>query len=64
MEKLLRDNITVTEDDLRLLAIRRANSVKSFLVEQGPVAPERLFIMEPEVNEAGSTAARVEMTIR
>jgi hypothetical protein len=51
MEKLLRDNIIITEDDLRLLAIQRANEVKSFLVEAGPVEPERLFIIEPKIDE-------------
>jgi hypothetical protein len=64
MEKLLRDNIIITEDDLRLLAIQRANAVKSFLVAEGPVEPERLFIIEPENAAAENTLARVEMTIK
>jgi len=64
MEKLLRDNIKITEDDLRLLAIQRANGVKSFLVSAGPVEPERLFIIEPEIAAEGSTTPRVEMTIK
>ena len=64
MEKLLRDNIIITEDDLRLLAIQRANSVKSFLVSAGPVEPERLFIIEPEIAAEESTAPRVEMAIK
>jgi len=64
MEKLLRDNIIITEDDLRLLAIQRANGVKSFLVSTGPVEPERLFIIEPEIAAEESTTPRVEMTIK
>ena len=64
MEKLLRDNIIITEDDLRLLAIQRANAVKSFLTEAGPVEPERLFVIEPEIAADESTAQRVEMTIK
>ena len=64
MEKLLRDNIIITEDDLRLLAIQRANTVKSFLVEVGPVEPERLFIIEPEIGADKSTEPKVEMTIK
>ena len=64
MEKLLRDNIIITADDLRLLAIQRAEVVKSFLVETGPVESERLFIIEPEISEDKSTAPRVEMSIK
>jgi hypothetical protein len=64
MEKLLRDNIKITEDDLRLLAIQRANGVKSLLVSAGPVEPERLFIIEPEIAAEESTTPRVEMTIK
>ena len=64
MEKLLRDNIVITEDDLRLLALQRANVVKSFLVEEGPVEPERLFIIEPEITAEKSTIPRVEMIIK
>jgi hypothetical protein len=64
MEQLLRDNIIITEDDLRLLAIQRANTVKAFLVEAGPVGPERIFIIEPEIAADKSTDSRVEMTIK
>ncbi|MEN8231461.1 MAG: DUF748 domain-containing protein [Thermodesulfobacteriota bacterium] len=64
MEKLLRDNIIITEDDLRLLAIQRAKRVKSFLVETGPVEPERLFIIEPKTGADGSGAQRVDMVIK
>ena len=64
MEKLLRDNIIITEDDLRLLAIQRANAVKSFLVDAGPVEPERLFVIEPEIGADKSTDSRVEMVIK
>ena len=64
MEKLLRDNIVITEDELRLLAIQRANGVKSFLVSAGPVEAERLFIIEPEISAEESTTPRVEMTIK
>ena len=64
MEKLLRDNIVITEDDLRLLAIERANEVKSFLVEVGPVEPERIFIIEPAINKDADGAPRVDMVIK
>ncbi|MBW2467051.1 MAG: DUF748 domain-containing protein [Deltaproteobacteria bacterium] len=64
MEKLLRDNITVTDDDLRLLAIQRANAVKSYLVETGGIEPERLFILEPQAGEGETGVPQVEMTIK
>jgi len=64
MEKLLRDNITITDDDLRLLALERANAVKSFLVETGTVEPERLFIIEPKTGESETGSPRVDMTIK
>ena len=64
MEKLLRDNIKITDDDLRLLAIDRANVTKSFLVEAGPVEPERIFIVEPTIAEGEGSASRIEMIIK
>lgn len=64
MEKLLRDNIIITDDDLRLLAIARANAVRSFLVQAGPVEPERLFIIEPKTAPDESGFQRVEMIIK
>jgi hypothetical protein len=64
MEKLLRENIVITDEDLRLLAIQRANAVKSFLVETGPVEPERLFIIEPKTVADASGAQQVEMIIK
>ncbi|MFC1843651.1 DUF748 domain-containing protein [Thermodesulfobacteriota bacterium] len=64
MEKLLRDNIIITDDDLRLLAIERANAVKSFLVDTGTVEPERLFILEPKTGADEPGSLRVDMTIK
>jgi len=64
MEKLLRDSITVTDDDLRLLALQRANAVKSYIAAAGPVEPERLFIIEPEAGKDETGAPQVEMTIK
>jgi hypothetical protein len=64
MEKLLRDNIVITEDDLRLLALDRANAVKLFLAETGQIEAERLFIIEPQLGEGESGSQRVDMTIK
>jgi len=64
MEKLLRDNIIITEDDMRLLAIARANGVKSFLVSAGPVEPERIFIVEPAMTGDDGGAKQADMIIK
>jgi len=47
MEKLMVDNIKVTEDDLRLLALERAQNVSDYLQAKGKVEAGRLFLVEP-----------------
>ncbi len=47
MEKLMRDNIEVTKDDLRLLALERAENVSNHLQKEGKVEAGRLFLVEP-----------------
>ncbi|MGZ9898133.1 DUF748 domain-containing protein [Shewanella gaetbuli] len=46
----LKNNQTVNESDLGALAQERAKSVKSFLVEQGNIASDRIFVMESRVH--------------
>ncbi|MGE5752845.1 MAG: DUF748 domain-containing protein, partial [Deltaproteobacteria bacterium] len=48
MEKLMLAHIQVTDDDLRLLAQRRARAVKDFLLASKQVEPERVFLLEPK----------------
>lgn len=48
MEKLMFAYLQVTDDDLRLLAQRRAQAVKDFLVQSKQVEPERVFLVEPK----------------
>ena len=69
MEKLVYDNIQITNDDLRLLAINRATEVKKYLVETGNIQPERIFIIEPDAQidqskEKVDTESRVDLTIK
>jgi len=47
MEKLMVDNIEVTKDDLRLLALQRAQNVSDYLQTKGKVEANRLFLVEP-----------------
>jgi hypothetical protein len=48
MEKLMYTHLQVTDDDLRLLAQRRARAVKDYLVASKQVEPERVFLVEPK----------------
>jgi len=52
MEEFILVRIKVEDEELRLLAIDRANRVLSFLVEEGQVEPGRLFVVEPQLAEA------------
>ncbi len=57
MEKLLYTAIEITENDLRLLAHQRASAAKGYLVDQGKVKVERLYIVRPKV-DTGEEDAR------
>ncbi|MBN1277110.1 MAG: DUF748 domain-containing protein [Deltaproteobacteria bacterium] len=68
MESRLRENIKITEDDLRLLASERAGAVKNYLVYEGKVSADRLFLVQtaslmPEEVEKHK-ANRVELAFR
>ena len=45
MEKLMLANLPATDEDMRALAQRRAEAVQSWLVEQGKVPVERIFLL-------------------
>lgn len=51
MEKLIRTNIMVTDDDLRKLASGRALAVREAIVKSGQVEPARIFLVEPKTLE-------------
>jgi len=48
MEKLLLTNIAIRNDDLRLLAYKRAEGVKSLILKSEKIEPGRLFLVEPK----------------
>lgn len=48
MEKLMYTHLQVTDDDLRLLAQKRARAVKDYLIASKQVEPERVFLVEPK----------------
>ena len=51
MEKLMMTNIVVKEDDLRLLATKRAETVADALLEEGEFDSGRVFVVEPKTLE-------------
>jgi hypothetical protein len=53
MEQLMLANAGIREDDLRQLANARAQTAKSWLVESGKVAAERVFIVSPKTGAEG-----------
>ncbi len=48
MEKLMQTNIVATDDDLRTLAVQRAQAVKEAFLKAGDIAPDRIFLVEPK----------------
>ena len=68
MEKLLLESYKVDDAALTALANARAQAVKSWLVEQGHIAPERVFIVAPKLGAEGITdqglPTRVDFAIR
>ena len=46
METLIKNNISISDDDLRMLAKERAEAVTDYLTGQGQVVAGRLFLLE------------------
>ncbi len=67
MESLMLANLPVTTDDLRQLALARANTVKEYLAGPGKVEAARVFILEPgdkpAAPEGKASASRVDFTL-
>jgi len=53
MEKLMLANVKLEQDDFITLGNRRAQVAKDWLVGQGQVAPERIFLVAPKPGAAG-----------
>ncbi len=67
LERLLRANTAVTDEDLRALALRRAEAVKEHILRSGRVDPSRVFVrwpksLTPEKKE-GLKESRVEFKL-
>jgi len=66
MESYILAGIRVGEEELRLLALERANRVLANLVASGQVEPERLFVVAPVLGGEGEAggASQVELVIK
>lgn len=68
MEKLLMDHIVITDDDLRLLADRRAIQVKDYILKSKKIEPERIFIVESKIysrkDDKKGKRSRVQFALR
>jgi hypothetical protein len=53
MEQLMLANASATEEDLRQLANRRAQAAKDWLVTNGSVAADRVFLVAPKLGTEG-----------
>jgi Domain of Unknown Function (DUF748) len=56
MEGRLAEAEEITPDDLRALAAARAQSVRDYLVNEGKISPERLFLTQSEPAAGDETA--------
>ncbi len=67
MESLMLANLSLTTDDLRQLALARANAVKDYLSGPGKVEAARIFVVEPGTKpstpEGKASAGRVDFTL-
>ena len=67
-ERLLRDSVQVSDDELVLLARNRSRQVMAYLAEKGPVEAQRLFLVDPQIMQndpaAAEKARQVEMKIQ
>ncbi|HSS69241.1 MAG TPA: DUF748 domain-containing protein [Casimicrobiaceae bacterium] len=68
METLLLANTTISDEDLRLLAERRAQAVHASLVDEQHVPGERVFLVAPKLDAEGikdkGKATRVDFALR
>ncbi len=68
MERLIRENIEVNDSDLRLLALNRAQRVKTCLMGMQVIDPARIYLVEknnlsPD-EKPGKSESRAEITLR
>lgn len=65
MEKLMLANLPAGDDDVKELALQRAENVQAWLIEQGKVPTERIFLVPPKrgADDKGN-GSRVDFSLR
>ena len=63
MEALMRANVKAGDAELRLLAQQRAQAVREWLMGEGEVPGERIFVLEPKVEAIGESG-QVKFSLR
>ena len=65
-KKLLITNIHINKDDLRFLAMKRAEDIKAYLVSKGKINQKRIFLLEPKVNNGSKSqdTSKVEFSLK
>lgn len=64
MEALLLADIKVSEADLKALALRRAQLVRDWLVQEGQVAADRVFLVSPSGEQLAAGGHLVHFSLR
>ncbi len=65
MEKLMLTNLPASDDDVKELALQRAENVQSWLIEQGKVPAERIFLVPPKRGgDDKGNGSRVDFSLR
>ena len=68
MKETVKNQIKITDEDLKLLASQRSLAVKDYLTGPEKIATERIFLVEPDILEPasgeGGTKSRVELGIQ
>jgi hypothetical protein len=64
MERALVDNIAVTDDDFAALATDRAKAAREYLLQNGKVESQRVFITEKSSGRAKNQGSRVYLQLR
>jgi len=68
MEKLIRENMTVQDDDLKQLALERAKAVEAYLLQSEKIEPERIFLVKPKSlvpeKKGGLKDSRVNLSLK
>ncbi len=53
-------NTSISEDDLRNLAIRRATAAKNYLTDTAHIAPERIYFIAPKLSGVDTSDKSIE----